>query len=546
MSSKESSVDPLQTVSTEHGSSPAAPHPGVPEMPRWNVDELPPAPVFRWNMLFAFLGPGLLMGGSAIGGGEWLTGPIVTNKYGGSLLWLATLSILCQVVYNIEICRYTLYTGEPIFTGKFRTLPGPMFWLATYFILDFGTAFPYLAASCATPVASLWLGEIPNPSANPAHESLLRGLGAAIFLTCMLPLIFGGKIYSALKVVMTVKIFTVMGFLLFLAFFYSHAPTWVEIGTGFLKFGTVPIDNKAGTCANLFVELWNGRPLPTIDLGMMAFLSTLVAISGNGGLSNTPMSNYTRDQGWGMGKHVGAIPSLVGGHNIELSHVGTVFLVTPESLVRWKAWYRHVARDQLMLWMPACFFGLALPSMLSVEFLARNSVGDNKWVAAGMTAGAVRDRVGGGLGEFCFFMTLFCGFLVLFPTCCSTIDGYVRRWVDAIWTSSAHMRKLDPSAIRYVYFGVLMCYAMFGLVMLLLVKEPTLLMNIASNFYNIAFGASCWHVVIVNTTLLPKPLRPHWSIRAWLIAAGVFFWVVAYFSSIKIYADLAKWWAGAA
>jgi hypothetical protein len=82
--------------------------------------------------------------------------------------------------------------------------------------------------------------------------------------------------------------------------------------------------------------------------------------------------------------------------------------------------------------------------------------------------------------------------------------------------------------------------------MLLLVKEPTLLMNIASNFYNIAFGASCWHVVIVNTTLLPKPLRPHWSIRAWLIAAGVFFWVVAYFSSIKIYADLAKWWAGAA
>ena len=40
-------------------------------------------------------------------------------------MWLATLSILGQVVYNLEISRYTLYTGEPIFTGKFRTLPGP-------------------------------------------------------------------------------------------------------------------------------------------------------------------------------------------------------------------------------------------------------------------------------------------------------------------------------------------------------------------------------------------------------------------------------------
>ena len=71
------------------------------------------------------LGPGLLMGGSAIGGGEWLMGPAVTARYGGALMWLATLSILGQVIYNLEISRYTLYSGEPIFTGKFRTLPGP-------------------------------------------------------------------------------------------------------------------------------------------------------------------------------------------------------------------------------------------------------------------------------------------------------------------------------------------------------------------------------------------------------------------------------------
>ena len=49
--------------------------------------------------------------------------PLVTARYGGALMWLATISILAQGLYNIEISRYTLYTGEPIFTGKFRTLP---------------------------------------------------------------------------------------------------------------------------------------------------------------------------------------------------------------------------------------------------------------------------------------------------------------------------------------------------------------------------------------------------------------------------------------
>src|SRR5215467_14356784 len=125
-----------------HDHAPAAPHYVAPwlgshEMPRWNTGELVEAPRFTWKNWFALLGPGLLVGGSAIGGGEWLAGPAVTARYGGALMWLATLSIVGQVFYNMEISRYTLYTGEPIFTGKFRTLPGPHFWLPIYLILDF-------------------------------------------------------------------------------------------------------------------------------------------------------------------------------------------------------------------------------------------------------------------------------------------------------------------------------------------------------------------------------------------------------------------------
>ena len=186
-------------------------------MPPWNTGELVEAPIFTWRHWFALLGPGLLLGGSSIGGGEWLMGPAVTAKYGGALMWLATLSIVGQVIYNMEVSRYTLYTGEPIFTGKFRTAPGPGFWIFLYLILDFGAVFPYLAANAATPLASVLLGGVlPDPEQNESHRFLLRFLGYAIFLLALVPLVAGGKIYNALKAIMTFKMFTVLGFLMIL------------------------------------------------------------------------------------------------------------------------------------------------------------------------------------------------------------------------------------------------------------------------------------------------------------------------------------------
>eukprot|EP00913_Durusdinium_trenchii_P035304 g33034.t1 len=606
-------------------------------MPRWDVGELIDAPRFKLKNWAMMLGPGLVMGGAAIGGGEWLTGPMVTAKYGGGLLWLATLSILGQVIYNIEISRYTLYTGEPIFTGKFRMFPGPKFWVCAYLLLDFGSIFPYLAAAAAAPLATVLLGDVPDAKHGQAvisffgmgettvsHEAFLRTLSYIIFLTALIPLIFGGKIFNALKFVMGFKIFTVMGFLLILGIFYSTPNTWTEIFSGFVKFGNVPVrhiedvnrngvldpgedwdgdnhldvmepsldykfdtngdgkkdatdidqdgkpdkmvtwdvkvkdkkgneevkkirwpdldedaqpdrkvfvnvdgntegkkegpfllelptetgairfKNKHGqvhnfididgdgtrdgdNIDNIFTAATEGRPMPDIDWTMIAFLSALVAISGSGGLSNTPVSNYTRDQGWGMGHHVGAIPSVVGGQDLQLSHVGMVFLVNDEVMPRWKRWYRHVMRDQLVVWMPACFLGLALPSMLSVQFLARGTEVADKWVAATMTADGVKETVGGSIGPIFGFMALFCGFLVLAPSMATSADGIIRRWVDVFWTASKTLHKVDPKNIRFVYFAVLTVYAIFGMVMLSL-QAPETLLVIATTIFNFALG----------------------------------------------------------
>jgi len=510
----------------------SAPHPGSQEMPRWDTGELISPPRFTWKNWFALLGPGLVLGGASIGGGEWLLGPRVTALYGGALLWLTTLSVLGQVIYNIEISRYTLYTGEPIFTGKFRMFPGPRVWVLAYLVLDFGSVFPYLAANAATPVATLLKGGIvPNPALDSGDFWLMKGLGYGIFLLALVPLLFGGKIYNSLRAVMTFKIVVVFGFLLFLAFFFSQSSTWVEILTGFVKFGSVPISAPSGAelvrganIDNIFVSLFQGRGLPPIDFTQIAFIAALAAIAGSGGLTNTPISNYTRDQGWGMGHHVGAIPSVFGGLGLSLSHVGRVFEVNAASLPRWKRWYRHVVRDQMVVWMPACFIGLALPAMLSVQFLPFGTKSDD-WTMSVMTAGGVRQSVTLGsnaaLGNFCWFMVIFCGFLVLAPTVSTTADGIIRRWVDVFWTSSARMRRMDTGAIKSVYFKVLIGYAVFGLIMLSL--NPGALITYATMFYNIALGVSCWHTLAVNLTLLPPALRPGWFTRIGLSLAGLFF-----------------------
>ena len=663
-----------------------APHPGSQEMPRWNTANLIDAPNFTRRNWFAMLGPALVMGGAAIGGGEWLVGPLVTAKYGAALLWLATISVLGQVIYNIEISRYTLYTGEPIFTGKFRTMPGPIFWVCAYLVFDFGSVFPYLAANAATPVATLIKGGVvPAPDSFSwyqftSHNSdwyLMKGLAYAIFLGALIPLLFGGKIYNSLRIIMSVKIVLVFGFLLILAIFFTNVSTWVKICSGFVQFGNVPIERAEATGAdgkvlpeddwdgdkhadgvepilkdikahieagkpwpdfnldgkpdapvdtdgdgrndswgdltvrvdtdqdgrlddwsdepvafkdepeaeegknlvglvgdgqpdewpdmngdqkpdtfidvdgdgirdgnnidNIFLSVFRGDGFPDIDFTLIAFIAALAAIAGSGGLSNTPTSNFTRDQGWGMGHHVGAIPSVVGGHNIKLSHVGSVFEVNAESLPRWRRWYRHVCRDQLAFWMPTCFVGLALPSMLSIQFL-RRGVDATKWDAAAMTAGGVGDHVSNSwgltMGNIFWFMTLLCGFLVLAPSMASSIDGICRRWVDAFWTASKRLRKLDPKAIRVVYFRVLTGYACFGLIMLLF--PPSDLIKFATMIFNVALGFSCWHTVVINTTLLPRELRPNWFVRIALSLAGVFFFILGVMSVLQTTGFLAK------
>jgi len=132
-----------------------------------------------------------------------------------------------------------------------------------------------------------------------------------------------------------------------------------------------------------------------------------------------------------------------------------------------------------------------------------------------------------------WYMTLLCGFLVLGPTMATSADGIIRRWVDVVWTSSRVLRSWDPKHIKTLYFSVLIAYMTLGLI-LLSTSTPLALLTIATNIMNFALGFSCFHTLVINLTLLPKPLRPGWFARFGLAAAGIFFFSLATISAAEI------------
>lgn len=453
----------------------------------WTVGELPPPPRFGLRQWRAMIGPGIVMAGANIGGGEWLLGPEVSARYGGSILWIATTAIIVQLFYNLEVMRYALYTGEPVFVGYFRTWPGPAFWTGLYLLLDFGGIWPYLASNAAVPFAALFLRRIPTVD----DRTLVQVLSFVVFLGAYIPVLFGGKVYNALQLTMTLKAILVLGYLAVVNLFWNPA-AWGEAFTGLFQFGFIPKEMDWFTVA------------------------AFAAVCGAGGLTNMHASNYVRDRGWGMGAQVGAIPSAFGGQTIQLSHVGKVFPVTPESIKRWRGWIRHIVREQVFLWAPACMLGAALPAMLSLGFARGKEV--KGWDGAVITAQGLSDAVGPAL----WYLTLTCGFLILAPTQVAQMDGTVRRWVDVIWMGVGKLRHLEGHKVKYVYYGILALYGVWGAVALL-IFNPAQIVKTVGNIWNLALGWSALQTVYTNRKLLPRELRPNLLMELGVVSCGIFY-----------------------
>ena len=469
------------------------------------------------------------MMGVQIGGGEWLFGPEVTAKYGGSLLWIATVAIVLQVFYNLECGRYALATGEPILTGFYRTRPGPFFW--TLVFAFFSTTF--LIPGLSTHAAAIVFALVHNrPPLDTDRAWVMTAAYVALGLV-VLPVLFGGKVYNTLQAIMTVKVVAVLGFCLILGLLAVSAENWRSILSGFLRFGSVPVTVEGGgeKAVNAFAQFWRDGTWPIVSLANIAVLGAFAGYAGGGGLSNSTYSNYARDKGWGMGAKVGAIPSAVGGKSITLSHLGKVFPLNEENLRRWRGWWRTVLVDQVWIWMPGCFWGMALPALLSLQFAPHSPLYGQKsdWTQAMITADGLRHAPAFApwLKEALWLATLAIGLLVLLPSQMSIVDDFSRRWTDAIWSASSRVReKLHGHQVKRIYYALIAIYAGWSILALHLFDKygtPKLMTLVIANLNNVVLGVTSIFILRINCRLLPAQLQPRWYHKAGMLACGAFY-----------------------
>ena len=113
----------------------------------------------------AAVGPGVIVLGLSIGSGEFLLGPAVFVRHGLTLLCVTAVAILLQALFNVEVMRYTLATGEPVFTGFMRTRPSSTWWAwfdAVLYFLQAG--WPAWAANAAGAFFFLYTRQLAGPA----------------------------------------------------------------------------------------------------------------------------------------------------------------------------------------------------------------------------------------------------------------------------------------------------------------------------------------------------------------------------------------------
>ncbi len=441
-------------------------------LPDWRTADLPePLPFSFMNMLRT-IGPGAILLAGAIGGGEWIVGPKMAVDYGTNLMWIATLGIILQTIFNVEAIRYTLYTGEPIITGFMRLSPGPKFWAPFYILIGVAQlATPALAAGCAIVLFGAFSGDMPKGTDKGRLDLIAQG----VILISAIMLLSGKSIEKLLEKLSWAMIIFIFVFLTFINVF--AVPSAISLTT--LKGFLVP------------------QPLPeNISLVMLGLFA---ATAGSGGLGNLAVTNWFRDKGFGMGAHVGGIGGALSNEHATLQPVGAVFPLTETNRARWKTWWRYALLDQQALWAVGCFFGMYLNVNLAVFIIPPGTELKDEAIGA-FQAQYLAEQLWSGL----WLLTLLNGFWILYSTHLGNTDVLVRTVADVLWAGCPPIRRFRPSRVYAVLLIALTGWALYAIQLGSVLQLFKVLGIVAAPI--LAFAAV--QILRVNLRFLPRELQP--------------------------------------
>lgn len=459
------------------------------ELPDWETGDVPEPLPFSVPNIFKTIGPGAILLAASIGGGEWIVGPMTAVKYGTGILWVATVGIFFQMMFNLEAIRYTLATGEPIITGFMRLKPGPKFWGGLFILLGVcQLSVPALAAGCANVLFSAAMAREPTSDDGRA----IMWITLAMVVVAIILLLSGKSVEKTLERLSWGMIIFIMVFLLVANILFVPLDIWKKTAIGFLTPQALP---------------------KGVD---MVLLGVFAATAGSGGLGNLAISNWSRDKGLAMGKYVGGIAGALSSEEATLAPVGWTFIPTAENVRRWRTWWYYTLLDQSVLWACGCVVGMFLNVNLALAIVPEGTV------LPDYSAGAFQAKhMAQSLWSGFWVLALLNGFWILFSTQLGNMDCLARIVSDTLWSGWPSVQKKWKPAVMYA--TLLIGFAIFGSIALLSGKSALDLFKILGIVANPILAISAFATLAVNTRFLPKEIRPSWWRCAALVAAGVIY-----------------------
>lgn len=399
-------------------------------LPAWEPADLPEPLPFNVRNALKTIGPGAILLAAAIGGGEWIVGPLMVVKYGSGILWIATAGIILQMLFNLEGCRYTLATGEPILTGIMRLKPGPMTWAVIFSLLGIAQlSVPALAKGCAAVVFATFTGRLPGA----ADELRVTLIASAVIVATVVLLLSGKSIERVLERLSWGMVVFIFAFLLTVNIWFVPGAVWEKNLTGFLTPTALP--------ANMDLVL----------------LCAFAATCGSGGLGNLVITNWFRDKGLGMGGRMGHIGGLAE-HGGQVRSAGFLFPNTDSNAVRWHSWWKYAVLDQTLLWAGGCFLGM----LLNVNLASAIVPADVK--LEGYEAGTFQAKYMAEHAWHGFWaLALINGFWILYSTHLGNTDTLVRTLCDISWSGIPAVRRWPIGRIYAVTLVVLTAWGLYSI-----------------------------------------------------------------------------------
>ncbi|HSE72394.1 MAG TPA: Nramp family divalent metal transporter [Nocardioidaceae bacterium] len=423
--------------------------------------DLPEVPALR-----KMVGPGVIAVGIGMAAGEIIIWPYITSIAGFGLLWLAIVTLIMQVVINMEIERYTLATGQTVVAGFSRWWKG---WGA---LIILGGVFQYAWPGWATSAATVFSFTVGGDATWVAVISLwVIGL-----LLSASPVVY--------KTVEKVEVVKVAATIFFLAVITVAVLTWRTMGSG------------AASLATSFGQIPKEVPF--------VLMLSAIGAAGAGGVHNLVISNWIRDKGYGMGAHVPRLVSPLTGHEEAAGTDRYAFPETPENMTRWALWWKRANIEHFVSFFVICFITISLMSFLAYQTLyGRDDVTtDNFLQIQGEILGST---VGAWLKVLFFSVAV----VSLWAAALGLLDVIGRVSADFVKRNYLADSTISESKL---YFAFVWAEILFGSAILLLgIDQPLALLLISTCAASVVTLIYSVLLIRLNSKDLPKAI----GIRGW-------------------------------